>query len=39
MMKKNYIHIYLLGVLLLSVACTGNSVSLIPTSPALQMKI
>ena len=36
MMKKNYIHIYLLGVLLLSVACT---VSLIPTSPALQMKI
>lgn len=24
MMKKNYIHIYLLGVLLLSVACTGK---------------
>ena len=24
MMKKNYIHIYLLGILLLSVACTGK---------------
>ena len=24
MMKKNYIHIYLLGLLLLSVACTGK---------------
>ena len=24
MMRKNYIHIYLLGVLLLSVACTGK---------------
>ena len=23
-MKKNYIHIYLLGILLLSVACTGK---------------
>ena len=24
MMKKNYIHIYLLGILLLLVACTGK---------------
>lgn len=39
MMKKNYIHIYLLGILLLSVACTGKFREFIPTSPALQMKI
>ena len=38
-MKKKHIYIYLLGMLLLSVGCTGNSVNLIPTSRELRTMI